>query len=125
MEFIVTRFIRMLERDYGITVKKDIDVEEQLYIVILKKLDPKLKDFLLKLRYHPVTGETVIKDAKNNVIRTDVTRSNAKICLPYGTNGIMISFNDDNYGEFVNILDYNIRRYFETHSQIDSINHRF
>ena len=124
MEFIVTRFIRMLERDYGIIVKKDIDVEEQLCIVILKKLDPKFKNFLLKLRYHPVTGETVIKDANNNVIRTDVTRSKAKVCLPYGTNGIMISFNDNNYGEFVNILDYNIRRYFEANSQIDAINHR-
>lgn len=124
MEFIVTRFIRMLERDYGISIKTDIDTEEQTCVVVLKKLSPDFKKFLLKLRYHPVTGETVIKDSNDNIIRTDVTRSKAKICLPYGENGIMISFNDNNYGEFVSILDHNIRRYFEKHSQIDVINNR-
>ena len=122
MEFIITRFIRMLERDYGISVKSDID--EQTHVIILKKLDPNFKNFLLKLRYHPVTGEKDVKDASGNVIRTDVTRSKAKICLPYASDGVMISFNDNNYGEFVSILDHNIRRYFEKHSQIDAINNR-
>lgn len=122
MEFIVTRFIRMLERDYGISVKSDID--EHTHVVILKKLDPNFKNFLLKLRYHPVTGEKVVKDTSGNVIRTDITRGKAKICLPYGNTSVTICFNDDNYGEFVSILDHNIRRYFEKHSQIDAINNR-
>lgn len=124
MDFIVTRFIRMLERDFKLNLKVDKDDDEETYIVIIKKLDPEFKNFLLKLRYHPITGENVIKDSSGDVIRTDVTRSKAKICLPYGKNGVAISFNDSNYGEFVNILDYNIRKYFETHSQIDEINHR-
>lgn len=121
MNFIVTRFIRMLERDYGITVNTDID-DEGTYMVILKKLDTEFKDFLLKLRYHPVTGEVAVKDNNGNVIRTDAIRTKAKICLPYGKNGVVISFNDNNYGEFVSIFDHNIRRYFEKHSQISLIN---
>lgn len=122
MDFIVTRFIRMLERDFNLNLNVDRDEEEDTCIIIIKKLDDEFKQFLLKLRYHPVTGENVVKDSSGKVIKTTITRGKAKICLPYGKNGIMISFNENNYGEFVNILDYNIRKYYETHSQIDMIN---
>lgn len=124
MDFIITRFIRMLERDFNLILKVDKDDDEETYIVIIKKLDPKFKDFLLKLRYHPVTGENDVRDSNGVTIRTEVTRGKAKICLPYEKSGVSISFNENNYGEFVNILDYNIRRYFETHSQIEQINNR-
>ena len=124
MEFIVTRFIRMLERDYNFIIKTDIDAEEKTNTVIIKKLNNEFRNFLLRLRYSPVTGQSVVRNSNGDVIRTDIIRGKARICSPYGNNGVTISFNENNYGEFINILDYNIRRYFENHSQIDEINHR-
>lgn len=124
MNFIITRFIRMLERDFNMVVTLDKSSEDKTYNVIIKKIDPLLRLYLLRLHYHPVTGINNIKNEHGNIIKTEIIRTKSRICLPYSKSGLIIFFDDDNYGEFINILDYHIRRFYETHSQIDAINKR-
>lgn len=125
MNFIITRFLRMIDRDYGFyyTLNRN---QDGTYTCCITGIPVDLKNILIRLKYSFVTSVREIKDSKGNLIRTeDVMAHNSVcdgICNPMtGIHGIRVVFGENDYGNKVNKLDYELRRYYETHSRINGI----
>lgn len=128
MNFIITRFLRMISRDYGFdyTLTRNPD---GTYTCCVTKIPAELKIKLVKAKYSFVAAIREVKDKHGNLIRTeDVVSTNAVcdgICNPMtGVHGICIIFSEKDYANKVNTLDYELRRYYENHSRIDEINNK-
>lgn len=128
MNFIITRFLRMIGRDYGFSYTLTRN-PNGIRVCCITGIPEELKIKLANVKYSFVTGLKEITDKHGNLIRTeDITQKNSVCDAIYnpltGVHGIRVLFGEDDYAIKVNKLDYEMRRYFESHSQIDEINHR-
>lgn len=128
MNFIISRFLRMISRDYKFdyTLTSNTD---GTYLCCIINVPVKLKIALTRLKYSFVSDVREIKDKHGNTIRVEDVIVNNKVCdsvhnIETNTYDIHIVFSEKDYANKVNKLDYAIRRYFENHSQIDGINHK-
>lgn len=128
MNFIITRFLRMISRDYGFdyTLTRNSD---GTYSCCIMNIPANLKIRLTNLKYSFVTAIKVIRDKHGNLIRTEDVVSHNNVCDSIydpviDVHGIHIIFSEKDYANKVNKLDYELRRYYENHSRIDEINHK-
>ena len=125
MWFIINRFIKNCERDYSLEfiTKFETDNTCDMYI---KNLDPGLRDIILGMIYHPIIGYDNRYTCKGELIYREPIYDTLNIANTIGCNKDMVYIHIDyyTYGEFINRLDAEIRRYYATHSRIDIINNK-
>lgn len=129
MNFIITRFLRMISRDYGFNYTLTRN-SNGTFLCCITGISGDLKNKLVKLKYSFVTAIREIKDKHGNLIRTEDIKSHNYVCEGTynpltGEYGIHITFSEKDYANKVNALDYAFRRYYENHSRIDEINHKY
>lgn len=127
MYFIITRFLRMIVRDYGYTY--EIISSNGKFVCIITGIPFELRTELENLRYSHVMGQRDIYDKKGNFLRTEVLSEEFPICgivfnPVTNSHDIKVIFDDDTYAEKCNKIEYTIRRYYENHSLIDAINRK-
>lgn len=129
MDFIIAKFLHMVSRDYGFNWTKT-DNPNGTYTCCITGIPADLKNILVKLKYSFVISVKEIKDSKGNIIRTEDVMSHNPVCVGIhnpdtGIYGIRVTFGENDYANKVNKLDYELRRYYETHSRIDEINNKY
>ena len=128
MRFIITRFLRMVIRDYGFEYTL-IQQPDKSYLCTITKIPYDLKIALIRLKYDFVIGQKDIYDKSNTFVRTEAIVEKSAVCQGIynpvtEVHGIRVIFNEDTYAVKVNKLDEALRRYYETHSLIDQINNK-
>ena len=127
MNFIITRFLRMISRDYDFNYTLTRN-SNGTFLCSITGIPSDLKNKLVELKYSFVTAIREVKDKHGNLIRTEDVMSYNSVCEGIynpltGGYGIRITFSEKDYANKVNALDYELRRYYENHSRIDEINH--
>ena len=109
MDFIIKKFLLILERDYGFNVNY-FEIGDTFVLDILK-MPQQLKDIILNLEYPSETGKRVICDKDNTIISIDPIVKYFKISSEH-EDGIRIKFNRSNYAVKINKLNNCIKQYF-------------
>lgn len=125
MNFIITKFLRMIGRDYALDYTNNLN-SNGTYTCCITGIPADLKNILVELKYSFVISIREIKDSKGNLIRTEDVMSHNPVCEGIynpitGIHGIRIVFGENDYANKVNKLDYELRRYYETHSRINGL----
>lgn len=128
MYFIVTRFLRMIIRDYKCEYTLTQQADKSL-VCFITKIPYDLKLVLTKLKYSHTIGQRDIYDKNKNFIRTEAISDEYPVCCGIynpstGEHGIKVIFDDNTYADKCNKIDYAFRHYYEDHSLIDAINHK-
>lgn len=124
MWFIINRFILNFSRDYSLEFDiKSVNDGKQCNMYI-KKLDPDLRNTILSMIYYSITGYDNKYSIKGEIISRNPIHEARSIASTIGcdNNTVYIQMTDYTYAEILNKLDFEIRKYYETHSQIDAIN---
>jgi len=123
MDFVVRRFFKLLERDYGMTISYKRN--KGSYSLLIHNPNPTLAELILNITYLSIIGNEVAKDDDGNTILrpiTETVRLASGVSFTDGSKGICINLDTDNYANKIIKLDSCIKRYFEDHSPIDAIN---
>lgn len=128
MNFIITKFLRMISRDYRFEYTL-IRNPDGTYLCDIVNIPADLKLALIKLKYSYVSAIREVKDKHGNLIRTEDVMTHNAVCTGIyngltGVHGIRVIFSEKDYANKINKLDYELRRYYENHSHIDEINHK-
>ena len=128
MNFIITRFLRMIDRDYGFNYTLTRNSNGS-YVCVITGIPKELRNKLITVKYSFSIGTRIVKNIYNKITGTEDIMSHNPVCEGIynpltGVYGICVTFTEKDYANKVNKLDYEIRRYYENHSRIDEINHK-
>lgn len=128
MHFIITRFLRMIIRDYQCRYTLT-QLPDKSLLCTITDIPFELKAELVKLKYSMVIGQRDIFDKNKVFVRTEAVSEEVPVCQGIynpltGSHGIKVTFDNDTYADKCNKIDYTFRRYYENHSLIDQINRK-
>ena len=114
MWFIINRFISNAVRDYSLEFVTNYTNGGKQCDMYIKRLDPELKDIILATVYYPIIGYSDRCTSRGESISRDPIYGTRSIASSIGCDdtSVYISMNESTYGELINRLDAEIRRYY-------------
>ena len=127
MWFIINRFVSNMMRDCSLEFETKYNNSINSNIVCdmyIRNLDSGLRNLILSMTYQIITGYDNKYTSKGEFVSRDPIYSTYSVASSIGCddNSVNIKMNDLTYGEIINKLDAEIRRYYTEHSRIDAIN---
>ena len=118
MDFIVTRFIKMLTESYHL--KCEYIREQDKAILIIKHLDSDTKKFITGITCNVVTGCMIERNKSGEIVKQYYSREDKRIAQDFGPGSVRIFFDYNNYGIRVNTLDARLREYFTSDKSMEA-----